>query len=77
MGLPLCLLDGVKSAVQTIRDKLLNVDFGLQDEFCDAEELKLAWKTTKISNEVLDFFSELFTVKKTMLLEDYYRMIRV
>ena len=41
-------LDSVKSAAQTIRDKLLNVDFGLQDKFCDAEELKMAWGTTKI-----------------------------
>ena len=41
-------LDSVKSAAQTIRDKLLNVDFGLQDKFCDAEELKMAWRTTKI-----------------------------
>ena len=53
----LCSLDGVKSAAQTIRDKLLNVDFGLEDKFCDAEELKLAWKTTKISDEVLAFLS--------------------
>ena len=42
------LLDSVKSAEETIRDKLLNVDFGLQDKFCDAEELKMAWGTTKI-----------------------------
>ena len=41
-------LDSVKSAAQTIRDKLLNVDSGLQDKFCDAEELKMAWGTTKI-----------------------------
>ena len=39
-------LDGVKSAAQIIRDKLLNIDFGLQDKFCDTEELKLAWRTT-------------------------------
>ena len=53
----LCSLDGIKSAAQTIRDKLLNVDFGLKDKFCDAEELKLAWKTTKISDEVLALLS--------------------
>ena len=52
----LCSLDGVKSAAQTIRDELLNVDFGLEDEFCDAEELKLPWKTTKISDVVSAFF---------------------
>ena len=48
-------LDGVKSTAQIIRDKFLNIDFGLQDKFCDAEELKLAWRTTKIPDELLVF----------------------
>ena len=51
----LCSLDGVKSAAQTIRDELLNFDFGLQDDFCDAKDLKLAWKTTNIYDEVRTF----------------------
>ena len=38
----LLLVDAFKSASRTIREKLLNVDFGLQNTFCDAEELKLA-----------------------------------
>ena len=38
----LLLVDAFKSASRTIREKLLNVDFGLQSTFCDAEELKLA-----------------------------------
>ena len=65
-------LDGVKSAARIIGDKLLNIDFGLQDKFCDAEELKLAWRTTKIPDELLVFFSELFNINKTTLLKDYY-----
>ena len=64
-------LDGVKSTAQITRDKLLNIDFGLQDKFCDAEELKLAWRTTKIPDELLVFFSELFNINKTTLLKDY------
>ena len=63
-------LGGVKSAAQTIRDKLLNVDFGLQDKLCDPEELKLAWGMTKIPDELLALFLELFSIK-TMLLKDY------
>ena len=51
----LCSLDGVKSSAQTIRDELLNFDFGLQDDFCDAKDLKLAWKTTNIYDEVRTF----------------------
>ena len=65
-------LDGAKSAARTIREKLRNVDFGLQDKICDAEELKLAWRTAKIPDEVMVFFSEPFNIKKTMLLKDYY-----
>ena len=63
----LCSLNGVKSAAQTIRNKLLNIDFGLQYKFCDAEEFKMAWRTTKVLEEVLVFSLELFNTKKTML----------
>ena len=50
-------LDGAKSAPRTIREKLRNVDFFLQDKICDEEELKLAWRTTKIPDGV--FFQKL------------------
>ena len=56
-------LDGVKSAARNIR----NLHFGLKDKFCDARELKLACRTTKIPDEVLAFFSQLFNIKKTMI----------
>ena len=65
-------LDSVKVAAKVIRSKLLNVDFGLQDKFCDAEELKHSWRTTKIPDELLIFFAELFNIKKTTLLKEYY-----
>ena len=65
-------LDGVKSAAQTVREKVLNIDFRQQDKFRDAEELKLTWRITKVPDEVLAFFSELFNVKETMLLKYYY-----
>ena len=49
-------LDGVKSAAQTIREKVLNIDFRQQDKFYDAEELKLTWRITKVPDEVIAFF---------------------
>ena len=55
-----------------VLNQLLNIDFGLQDKFCDAKELKLAWRTTKIPDELLVFFSEFFNINKTTLLKDYY-----
>ena len=30
-------LNSIKTAVQVIRRKLLDIDFGLQDKFCDSE----------------------------------------
>ena len=65
-------LDGVKSAAQTVREKVLNIDFRQQDKFRHAEELILTWRITKVPDEVLAFFSELFNVKETMLLKYYY-----
>ena len=41
-------LDGVKSAAQTVREKVLNIDFRQQDKFRDAEELILTWRITKV-----------------------------
>ena len=54
-------LDSVKVQAKVIRSKLLNVDFGLQDKFCDAEELKHSWRTTKIPDELLIFFADFST----------------
>ena len=34
--------------------------------------MKFAWKNTKIPDELLAFFGELFNIKKTTLLKDYY-----
>ena len=41
-------INKIKSAAKIIRQALLQIDFGHQDKFCDAEELKFAWKHTKI-----------------------------
>ena len=65
-------LDTIKSAAKSIRTALKQVDFKLQDRFCDAEELKQSWLNTKIPDELLTFFSELFDIKKTKLIEEYH-----
>ena len=51
---------------------LLRADFGQQDKFCDAEELKHLWSTTRILNELITVFSVLFNIIKTTLLKLYY-----
>ena len=64
-------IDTITSAAKLIRESLKNIDFGLQDKFCNSEELKQSWQNTKIPDEVIAFFSELFNIKKTTLLKSY------
>ena len=45
-------LDNIKTTAATIRQSLLDLDFGLDDKFCDAEELKEAWEN-KVMPDVL------------------------
>ena len=66
-------MDNRKTAVKAIREALLMVDFGLQDKFCDAEELKHPWSTTRMTDELIFFFSVFFNIKETTLLKLYYK----
>ena len=61
----------MKSAASMIRMSLLEVDFGLQDKFCDAEELSISWERSIIPEEIVTFFTTLFNVKQTNLLTIY------
>ena len=47
-------------AASTIKDALLNVDFNLNDRFCDAQDLEESWDSTKIPEPLLHFFASLF-----------------
>ena len=41
-------IDAVKSAAIDIRKSLLDVNFELENSFCDAHQLKQSWKEMKI-----------------------------
>ena len=45
-------MENMKSAGKDNREALLKVDFGLQDKYFDAEELKHSWTTTRMSGEL-------------------------
>ena len=62
----LCSINTIKSAANILRQSLFSVDFGLKDKFCDAEKLKFGWRNTKVPDEFLTFFSEVFNIKKTI-----------
>ena len=47
------------------------LDFGLNDKFCDAEEIVVSWKETFISGELLNFVGTLFNVKESLLISNH------
>ena len=63
-------LDCVKNAAEHIRKVLLNVEFRLEDRFCDAQELKNSYSNTQIPDLLLTFFTSLFNVNRTMLMKE-------
>ena len=65
----MCSLDNIKTAAATIRQSLLDLDFGFGDKFCDAEELKEAWRKKVMPDVLLTFFSTLSNLRLRNLLQ--------
>ena len=63
-------LNTVKIAAQTIRKCLLEADFGLEDKYCDAQELNHSWKDMVLPTRLGAFFSVLYNVNQTKLLAE-------
>ena len=60
----------VKSAAAKVTQALLNVDFKLENRFCDAQEFKKSWKATKELDVLLTFFSVLLNQSRAKLIRD-------
>ena len=45
----------VKEAASKLRHALLNIDFGIDDKFCDSEELKTSWQTIRMPDDLITF----------------------
>ena len=45
-------------------------EFGLEDKFCDAQELKDSYSNTHIPDVLLSFFATLFTINQTMPMKE-------
>ena len=52
--------DPLKTCANILRDSFLNVDYGLNDKFCDATEMKHSWDSTDIPEDIMKFFAALF-----------------
>ena len=61
-------IDVVKTAAIETRKSLLDVNFGLEKSFYDANQLKQSWKETNIPDVLVSFFVALFIVSSTKLM---------
>ena len=65
-------IDATKLVAKKIRKRLLAIDFGLKERFCDAEVLKESWEKTLIPDELITFLSTLFNVNPATLRPNYH-----
>ena len=54
-------------AGKMVRAELLKVNFGLQDSFCDKNDLKRSWEETTMPDCLMTFFGALFNIPKSKL----------
>ena len=53
----------IRLADEILKEALEKVDFKLDDRFCDGNELKDSWRTTRMPDQLLTFFLALFGIK--------------
>ena len=47
-------------------------DFGLEDKFCNAQELRESWSNTQIPDILLTLFALLFNINRTILMTEIF-----
>ena len=52
-----------------LRNKLLEVDFGLGDSFCDSNDLNESWLSTHMPEALIEFFAGFLNMKKVDLMK--------
>ena len=57
-----------RTAGLEIRKALMTLEFGLENKFCDAQELEYAWENTSIPDTVITFLAALFNIKRISFL---------
>lgn len=53
--------DVIIDSAKQLKSSFRSVDFGLADQFCDEGNLKLSWENMNITDDILKFFSVLFS----------------
>ncbi len=62
--------DIMKDAGRMLREALMDIDFGLQDSFCDSNDLKASWERVMMPAPLLTLLSALFKVPKYKLFQN-------
>ena len=62
----------VKEAASKLCHALLKIDFGIDEKFCDSEELKTSWQTTRMPDDLITFLCELNNTNKSSFLHSYF-----
>ncbi|KAK7085440.1 hypothetical protein SK128_027545 [Halocaridina rubra] len=57
--------DPIRECAAIIRQCLLEVDFDMQERFCDATDLKTSWNTVPIPEPLLKFMGALYNFDPT------------
>ena len=65
-------IDATKLVAKKIRKCLVDIDFGLNERFCDAEDLKESWEKTLMPDELITFLSTSFNVNPATLRPNYH-----
>ena len=64
-------LDTTKKVAEKLRKSFLEIDFELNDKFCDGEDLLGSWDNLPLSDEILTFLGTLFNINPAKLLPKY------
>ena len=64
-------LDATKNIAEKLRKSFLEIDFELNDKFCDGEDLLGSWDNLPLTDEILTFLGTLFTINPEKLLPKY------
>ena len=70
-------IDVVKTAAIEIRKSLLDINFRIENSFCDAHQLKQSWKETKIPEILLSFFAASFNISCTKLMRSEIQALMI
>ena len=60
-------LDAVKQVGETLNEAAKQIDYGLDNKFCDAEELRHSWENNPMPDEWLTFYSALYDIPKSLM----------